>query len=331
MSFRVDFSGYGVMLPFIEDAKASRLSSSNVVKRIKKNRALSGVFEFMKNDNKVSADVLLNIIHNAFSQRVGEKASRNRSLRYLIKTYDWCNKNWNLVKASVDWLRSTDLEPVVKERAAYYLPRDVAFPDVMVYFAFDGCDGRGFKSKVYMDVTLCAILGREKSIGLLAHEYHHSCRADFAQKCSNTKWKNIFDTLFYLESEGVADKIYDLGGVLPDNRFLPITQAIRQRKRFYLNAHKYLADVEKGILKNVDPLKTFSGGKNHPLGKYMADLIERKLGKAKLIYCVGHPFEFLKTYNEAAILEKEKIVKTFVFSKGVMAKLDDIQRILGVV
>ena len=324
MSFKVDFSGYEVMLPFIEDAKVSRSPSASIVKSIKENSALTGVFEFLKNDYGVSPDGLLNIIHNAFSQRTCEEVSSDRSVRFLNEAYEWCNRNWNLVTATVDWLQSSDLESLVKRQVASYLPRNVVFPDLTVYFVFDGCDGRGFKSKVYVDVILCAILGREKSIRFLAHEYHHSCRADFARECF-PKWKNVFETLFYLESEGVADKIYDLGGVLPDNDFPHLTRLRRRRARIYNNASVHLAKVEKGILNDTDPLKTFSNSSNHPLGKYMADLIERRVGKASLIKCVGDPLKFLETYNQAAKLEKEENVSTFVFSKATMFKLQQIQ------
>ena len=326
MSFKLDFSGYEAMLPFIEDAKTSRVSSKDVIESIKKNHAMSGVFKFTKKDYGVTADVLLNVIYNAFSRAGEDKATGSRSLSHLKQTYDWCRRNWDLVMASVDFLRSTDLEVVVKERAAEYLPSDVVFPDLTVYFVFDGCDGRGFKSQVYMDVTLCAILGREKSIGLLAHEYHHSCRADFALQCSSPKWKNVLETLFYLESEGVADKIYNLGGVLPDNSFPPLRQLIRQRTKFYRHAHIHLAEVEKGILTDANPRKIFSKGLNHPLGNYMADLIERRLGKVALVDCVGDPLKFLETYNEAAELEKEEKGNTFVFSEAVMSKLERVRK-----
>jgi len=325
MSFKVDFSGYEVMLPFIEDAKALRSPSAKVVKTIKENSALAGVFEFLKSDYGVSADGLLDIIRNVFSQKVSEEVSSDRSVRFLNVAYEWCSKNWNLVTATVDWLRSSDLESLVKKHVASYLPRNVVFPDLTVYFVFDGCDGRGFKSKAYVDVILCAILGREKSVRFLAHEYHHSCRADFAVECSDPKWKNVFETLFYLESEGVADKIYDLGGISPDNNFPHLTWLRRRRARIYNNASVHLAKVEKGILNDADPLKTFSNSSNHPLGKYMADLIERRLGKVILVKCVGDPLRFLEAYNQAAKLEKEENVDTFVFSKATMFKLQQIQ------
>jgi hypothetical protein len=328
MSFKVDFSGYEVMLPFIWNAKASRPSTSSLIESIKENPVLSGVFEFMKNDYKVSVDVWLNIIHNAFSQSVSKKPRGGGSwgsLSFLNQAYDWCSKNWHLVTASVDWLRSADLEPVVKRQAASYLPRDVTFPDLDIYFVFDACDGRGFKSKVFMDVTLCAILGREKSVGLLAHEYHHSCRADLAMECPNPEWKNTFDILTRLESEGVADKIYDLGSIPPDNDFLPLRQLTRRRKRFYVNASRYLGGIEKGILRNADPRKTFRKSSDHPLGKYMADVIEQNLGKASLVECVGDPLMFLKAYNEAAKKAKAKVESTFVFPETAMAKLEHMR------
>lgn len=325
MSFEVDFSGFEVMLPFIENAKAFQLSSNDVIASIKKNHAMSGVFKFMKEDYGVSADVLLNLIYNAFSLVKEARETLSRSLSNLKNTYDWCNRNWDLVMASADFLKSIDLEAIVKQRCVEYLPSNVAFPNLTVYFVFNGCDGRGFRSEVYMDITLCAILGREKCIGLLTHEYHHSCRAEFALQCSNKRWKNVFETLSFLESEGVADKIYNLGGVLPDNDFPPLKQLIMQRREFYGNAHIHLAKVEKGIMKDVDPRETFSKGSNHPLGNYMADMIELRLGKASLVDCVGNPLKFLETYNEAAKLEKEEKDNIFVFSEEVMSRLEQIK------
>ncbi|MBE0512813.1 hypothetical protein IBX38_07165 [Candidatus Bathyarchaeota archaeon] len=278
----------------------------------------------MKEEYGVSIDVFLKVIYDAFSHRWKDKTPANKYVSSLKQTYDWCCRNWDLVATSVDSLKSTDLEAIVKEQCLQYLPNNVVFPDLTVYFVFNGCDGRGFKSEIYMDITLCAILGKEKCVSLLAHEYHHSCRANFALRCSNPKWKNAFETLSCLESEGVADKIYNLGGVLPDNDYPPLRQLIKKRKEIYENAPKHLAEVEKGILTDVAPRKTFSEGSNHPLGNYMADLIERRFGRTLLVDCVGDPLKFLKTYNEAAKQEKRDEAGIFVFSKVVIYKLGQI-------
>jgi hypothetical protein len=287
---------------------------------------MSGVAKFMEKDSEVSVDNLLRIIYDAFSRGLKDEEPTIKPTSSLEQTYDWCSRNWELVVASVDFLKSTDLETIVKEQCKAYLPESVVFPDLTVHFVFNGCDGRGFKSEVYMDITLCAILGKEKCVGLLAHEYHHSCRADFALQCSNPKWKNVFETLFYLESEGVADKIYNLGGVLPDNPFLPLQKLIKKRKETYENAIKHLARVEKGILTDEDPRKTFNNGSNHPVGNFMADLIEQKLGRLVLVGCVGDPVKFLNTYNEAAKLETKEGANMFVFSETVIYKLEQMSK-----
>ena len=146
MTFRPDFSGYEAMLPFIEEARTSQIPSKDVVESIKENPAMSGVAKFMEKDSEVSVDNLLKIIYDAFSRGLKDEEPTIRPTSRLEQTYDWCSRNWDLVVASVDFLKSTDLETIVKEQCKEYLPESVVFPDLTVHFVFNGCDGRGFKS-----------------------------------------------------------------------------------------------------------------------------------------------------------------------------------------
>lgn len=73
----------------------------------------------------------------------------------------------------------------------------------------------GFKGGICADIALLAILGKTKAIKLLAHEFHHSCRAEIAVPYEEDRYPEIFQVLYWLESEGIADKVYDLDAEKP--------------------------------------------------------------------------------------------------------------------
>jgi len=189
-----------------------------------------------------------------------------------------------------------------------FLPKIIEPLNVNVHFVLDGGDCRGFKGEIYADITLLAILGETKAIRILSHEFHHSCREEIAVPYKKDRYPDIFQVLYWLESEGIADKVYDLGTEKPDNEFEPLLKLMQIRKQMYSNAKNYLKMFDEAVQKLENPIPIFSNNAYHPVGHFMADVIESALGTRYLVKTVGDPFNFVQTYNEAAkILQKPEV------------------------
>lgn len=204
-----------------------------------------------------------------------------------------------------------------------FLPKVNGPVNMTVYFVLNGGDCRGFKEEIYADITLLTILGKTKAIRLLAHEFHHSSRAEIAVPYEEDSHLTVFQVLYWLESEGIADKVYDLGANQPDNEFEPLLKLIKTRRRIYLNAGNYLKLFDKAVQNSENPIPIFSKNAYHPVGHFMADIIENTLGTRELVKTVGDPFLFVETYNKSAkILRKSGV---YIFSNKTINKLQKIK------
>lgn len=170
---------------------------------------------------------------------------------------------------------------------------------------------------------MLAILGRAKAVALLAHEFHHSCRAEIATPYKKTCHAEVFQVLYWLESEGIADKIYDLGQKKPDNAFEPLLKLVKVRRRMDCNASDYLTLFDKALRKWENPVPIFRDNAYHPVGHFMADVTENTLGTRELVKTVGDPLNFLEAYHRSAkILQKSSI---FIISEEAIKRLKKIR------
>jgi len=322
MSVSKDFTGFELVVPFIKEVKVNHSKASQIKVKIRSSRVLQKMFDYMYRDMKISVDDYLLMIADAFSG-VGFRSSLDKThLSFVKKIYEYCSSNWNQIEETLTFLRRFDTEKlhlIVKK----YLPKIIEPPNMVIHFVLDGGDCRGFQSEIYADLTLLAILGNAKAAGLLAHEFHHSCRAEITAPYKETRYPEIFQVLYWLESEGIADKVYDLGQEKPDNMFEPLLKLVKVRRRMYLNANNYLRLLDKALRISENPIPIFSNNAYHPVGHFMADVIESTLGTRELVKTVGDPFDFVEAYNESArILQKSSV---FILSNDTIKKLRKIR------
>lgn len=280
------------------------------------------MFDYMNSDMRISVDEYFLLITNAFSE-VCLRSSLDRShFSFVQKIYEYCSTNWNQIEETVAFLRQFDTKKL-RSMVEKYLPIIIVPPNMVIRFVLDGGDCRGFQGEIYADLTLLAILGKAKAAGLLAHELHHSCRAEIAVPYRETRHTEIFQVLYWLESEGIADKVYDLGQEKPDKVFEPLLKLVKVRRRMYSNARNYLRVFDKALRELENPTPIFRDNAYHPVGHFMADVIESTLGTRELVETVGNPFDFIEAYNESArILQKSSI---FIFSEEAIKRLTKIR------
>lgn len=322
MSIYKDLTGFELVVPFIEEVKVNGSRASQTKAKIRSSKVLQKMFNYMYSDMEISVDEYFLTIANAFSKAY-LKGSLDRShFSFVQKIYEYCAANWNQIEETVKFLRQFDtrkLHFMVKK----YLPKNIVLPNVVIRFVLDGGDCRGFQGEIYADLTLLAILGEAKAVGLLAHEFHHCCRAEIAVPYKEIRYAEIFQVLYWLESEGIADKVYDLGQEKPDNVFEPLLKLIKVRRHMYFNASKYLKLFDKALRKSENPVPVFRDNAYHPVGHFMADVIESTLGTRELVKTVGDPFDFVEAYNESAgILQKSSI---FMLSEEAIKRLAKIR------
>lgn len=323
MPISKDFQGYDLLVRFIEEVKAGQHQTSKIKIKIRSNKVLKKMFGYMNEDMKISFDEYLAIITNAFSEDGLESNLEKSRFPFIEKIYEYCSNNWHQIEETVSFLKQVDIKQKMYSMVKKYLPKVIEPVNITIYFVLDGGDCRGFRGEVYADITLLAILGKTKAIGLLAHEFHHSCRAEMAVPYEEDHFSEIFQVLFWLESEGIADKVYDLGAEKPDNEFEPLLKLRKTRRQIYSNARNYLMLFDKAVQKLENPVPIFSNNSYHPVGHFMADVIESTFGTSELVKTVGDPFNFLETYNNSAkILRKPEV---FVLSDETIRRLGEIR------
>ncbi len=252
MSISKDFTGFELVVPFIEEARVNGSKASQTRAKIRSSKVLQKMFDYMYSDMEISVDKYFLTITHAFSKVRLRSSLDSSHFSFVQKIYECCAANWNQIEETVQFLRQFDtrkLHFMVKK----YLPKTVVPPSMVIRFVFDGGDCRGFQGEIYADLTLLAILGEDKAAGLLAHEFHHSCRAKVAVPHKETRYAETFQVLYWLESEGIAGKVYDLGQEKPDNMFEPLLKLMKVRRHMYYNASKYLKLFDKALRESENP------------------------------------------------------------------------------
>jgi hypothetical protein len=325
-SISKDFTGFELLLPFIEEVKVNDPKASQTEAEIRSNVVLQKVFDYIYSDMKISVDEYFLIIANAFSG-VRLRSGLDRShLSFVQKIYEYCSANWDQIEETVAFLRRFDTNKLCS-MVEKYLPKTIVPPHMVIRFVLDGGDCRGFQGEIYADLTLLAILGKAKATGLLAHEFHHSCRAEIAVPYKGTRHAEVFQVLYWLESEGIADKVYDIGQEKPDNMFEPLLKLVKIRRRMYSHASDYLKLFDNALRESQNPMPVFRDNAYHPVGHFMADVIESALGTRELVETVGDPLRFVEAYNESAgMLQKSSI---FILSEGAIKRLTKIREKFG--
>lgn len=193
--------------------------------------------------------------------------------------------------------------------AAYLPPGETARrpPPPLAFGLFEPA-AYGGRNGITVDL-LFALERGPQLIPLLAHEVHHF-HAGFVSRlhlpARSAPEFRLVQYLRNLADEGTADRI---------NLVFPVTPPALPPD--VVGSYNVAYDHAVASLRSVDSLLASAGSDSaharragdglvatlvyagHPVGAYMAERIERRLGRDGLIAAVGNPFEFLRCYARA--------------------------------
>lgn len=201
------------------------------------------------------------------------------------------------------------------ELACSYIahPARERWPRFTVAFATFRKDARGYSDSIVMD-PLFALEAGPDLVHWLAHETHHLLRHPLTVSTMPGAMTGANQSLVWvlhqLQSEGIADQIdkprtFFGDGYLAHSRiadFFRGEMANAPARIVQLDALiRDLADCQHDCDAIGERIRDTAVMAGHPLGYFMADVIDSALGRAALLDDVGNPARFLATYNRAAI------------------------------
>ncbi len=300
------FTGLDAFWPVQE-----RLTQDKAPSRDQWNRLFDdpGYITLFRNDPTFHEELLREKFSLAY--RPSRRTERRRSLREgrdrLLTHYVLVGERRAEI---VDFLRNWSRRDVTGEARAAALRFLPAAPlqtlrDPAVSFIVFKSDARGY-SKVLMDPLAC--LEWPDPMLLLAHEYHHFFRRKLVGRRHGHPPERRSDSLLRLmesvESEGIADLINRPPLFRPPG---PRRATDRTYVEWVKQAPELLKVVDSvfSICRAMpeerswlgDWLMNFLPDGGHQLGFYMARNILRRLGRERLLPCVGNPALFFTTYQ----------------------------------
>ncbi|WP_304298072.1 DUF5700 domain-containing putative Zn-dependent protease [Porphyromonas gulae] len=158
---------------------------------------------------------------------------------------------------------------------------------------------------IFLDLNLALSMQEEELVDLFAHEFFHNYREMAYQGSSGDSFLNAFD-LF--QNEGIADLIDKKRN---DDKIMQFfgDEFVKAYREELANAPNTLARIDslsiafdpntsqEGEYKPLADLVLFGG---HPVGYYMASLIQEQGYMEELIDSYDNPVAFAMLYNQAA-------------------------------
>ncbi len=245
----------------------------------------------------------------SLKKELNKKLQSNDKESYYLHYYIKVKNNRERLKYQLNKLKSRSLNKEALDKTLRYLPVNSVSSFPPVAFVIFENNGRGSSPIV---VDLQATLEWD-FISFLAHEFHHFYRnkltkLDFGSL--SDKDAPLVEALIKVEAEGIADRVdkkkwfnsaypqvspYALSFKNEVNRTPLLIKKLNGLLGMIAENYSSRKTIGKEILNSIPQ-------KGHPTGYYMATLIEEKLGRSELVKCVGNPFKFFITYNNAAKL-----------------------------
>ncbi len=308
----IDLSAVDAFWPILDCLTRDKEPSAHEWGRLFGNPGYRTLF---RNDPNFREDLLREGFSLAYRpSRVKEcrRACQEERWKRPLDHYANVRKRRTEIQASLDGLARLDVTGKARRAAAMYLPASAIgrVPDPPVSFLIFKNDAKGFSSRVLMDAL--AWLEWDDPLLLLAHEFHHYFRARVADPQADLRKggdREVEHLLELVESEGVADLVNRLPLFAPDrvltSRGIRYVRLVRRSPHFLRILDKELAVAALRPTKRLTLTHTLidtlpDGG--HQVGFYMARTILDRLGKPRVIACVGDPIRFFQTYAEAAEL-----------------------------
>jgi hypothetical protein len=235
-------------------------------------------------------------------------------------------------------LASNDLMEKGQRLAQTYLPkgtiRERPAPEVsFLYFL----DARGYPERILLDPLYFMRL--RNPVEVLAHEYHHYYRSRIARRERPYGTDLLAWTLSTVESEGLAGML-DKRDVPPMTRAEVEARYVNPSSRAYFLEYgiEYRRSNERlrraeSVLERVrlrpDSVAVLGAWLHRELpdngrimGAFMSEVIERQLGRSRLVAVVGDTFAFWRLYNETA---RRSNGEAHVLSDAAMLTLDEVE------
>ncbi|MBX2875620.1 MAG: hypothetical protein KTR30_26115, partial [Saprospiraceae bacterium] len=234
-----------------------------------------------------------------------------------------------LVKRFIRKFKRSDIVKQAKEIVKPYLPEDFTVenePTDIAFLLFQP-DGFAVDDTIIIDALFAYNYGDgfEKFV---AHELHHVYVANYISKLRKVNQDDphfqLIQAFKFLRMEGTADLIdkVDLLERTNKNDYETKYAAHYRKSKTYLhtidsllqeiaNDQHLLPTASKEIRRQLP----YNG---HPMGLYIAHLIEKKYGRDGILKCLDNPFTFIKLYNTIA---KDSNGQQFVFSEKSMQYL----------
>jgi hypothetical protein len=240
------------------------------------------------------------------------------------------------LKEFIKHLKASNIIEEAKTIASKHLPsnfdlnKDSIEITLMLFqpdaFAIEG------KNLIIMDVLHAYNYGKDLK-KLLAHELHHVYVLDYISKLKKVEENDIYFPLIQsidkIRLEGLANLI-DKDDIL--NRKNK-TNYESEFSKHYNNSQTQLIKIDSLLQelsikdetfvedygKQIRRELKFSG---HPLGLYIAKLIQDNFDEEELLSCLKNPFIFLKLYNKVAKLQTNKY---YILSDKSMRFLEELE------
>lgn len=236
------------------------------------------------------------------------------------------------------FIDSLKAQPFLKnalELTQTYLPGNFIVENKNLYppvaFGIFEPDGKADSEIIAIDAAFARSIDFQR---FLAHEAHHFFIGKIRKKMREASGADSYmlRTIRQLHLEGIAD-------LIDKKQILDLPDTLEERdnwysfhyRRHYKSARETLKKVDSLIAILQSPHASEETGKKiwnsfhfgtHPEALHMALLIESTFGKDHIIKDLSNPFEFLRSYQKAAISAPEN---GHVFSKNTLEYFDYLE------
>ncbi|MTI95834.1 MAG: hypothetical protein FH749_10185 [Firmicutes bacterium] len=260
----------------------------------------------------LSPERFLYILQNSWSrQGTFQLPPRQQRLeRHFARAYSFLDRLQEILSYYHEYLRD-NLEPCLDREVRPYLPESVTVGQKVELTL--GTDQLAFVAgDIYLDLLGVRELGEQRVEQYVAHEVFHEAHNRLAANSAKRYSRQLFASLFGLQSEGVANHVIGGAREVLELRYKhsqsPERDQLLQRLQMYADFERapgagfeelfsMLQRAAEGRTEGVAAWfrKTSPG---HYQGVAMADAIEEKLGIDALVATLKDPGEFVLAYAQ---------------------------------
>lgn len=215
------------------------------------------------------------------------------------------------VKRFIKKFKRSDIVQRAKDVVKDYLPQDFRVEDgpTDIAFLLFQPDGFAVDDTIIIDALFAYKYG-EGFERFVAHELHHVYVMNYISKLRKIDQDDphfqLVQRFKYLRMEGTADLIDKVDLLDRANK----SDYETNYAYHYHKSKSYLHTIDSLLQKIVDDQSLLPSASKeirkqmafngHPLGLYIAHLIEAEFGRAGILNCLENPFTFIKMYNRIA-------------------------------